>query len=69
MIEPDVKLRQRGQRQESGPERLAYLRGVVEGAISRFQTQARHAATPYQKAVWEELAALAQEQAEAIGEM
>ena len=65
-IEADVKLRQRGQRQESGPERLAFLRGLVESAVARFQVQARHAATPYQKAVWEELAVLMQAQAETI---
>ena len=66
VAETDVKLRQRGVRQESGPERMAYLRNVTEGAASRFQMQARHAATPDQKAVWEELVALAQGQAAAV---
>ncbi len=65
-IEVDVKLRQRGQRQESGPERIAFLRNVAESAVARFQVQARHAATPYQRAVWEELVALMQELSEAI---
>ncbi len=65
-IEPDVKLRGRGQRQESGPERIAFLRGMAESAIARLQAQARRAATPYQQAVWEELVVLAQEQAAAI---
>lgn len=66
VIEPDVKLRQRGQRQQSGPERSAFLRNVIESAIARFRVQARHAATPYQQAVWEELIALMQEQAAAV---
>jgi hypothetical protein len=47
-------------------ERIAFLRHLTEGAVSRFQIQSRHAATPYQKAVWEELVALAQGQAAAV---
>ena len=65
-IEADVRLRQRGQRQESGPERIAFLRGVAESALSRFRVQAKRATTPYQQAVWEELVVLVQEQASAI---
>lgn len=68
-IEADLKLRQRGQRQESGPERIAFLRGITEGAASRYQVEAGHAATPHQRAVWEELAALAREQTQAISDM
>lgn len=64
-IEADARLRQHGQRQESAPERIAFLRGVTEAAVARYGAQAR-AATPDQKAVWEELAALAQEQAAAV---
>ena len=65
-VEADAKLRQRGRYQASGPERIAYLRNLTEGATSRFQAQARRAATSYQKAVWEELVALAQEEAAAV---
>ena len=66
VAEADVKLRQRGLRQESGPERIAYLRNLTGGAISRFQAQARHAASSDQVTVWEELVTLVQGQAAAV---
>lgn len=66
VIEPDARLRQAGRRRDATPQRVAFLRTLTEEAVSRFQAQARQAADPQQKAVWEELAPLAQAQAAAV---
>lgn len=65
-IEPDARLRQAGRRRESTPQRVAFLRTLTGEAAARVLAQARQAAAPQQKAVWEELASLAQAQAAAV---
>lgn len=64
--EVDARLRLAGRRRESTPQRVAFLRGLTEDAVSRFQAQVRQAAAPSQKVIWEGLAELAQEQAAAV---
>lgn len=65
-IAPDGRLHQAGRRRESTPQRIAFLRTLTEESVAHLQAQARRAAATPEKAVWEELAALAQGQAAAV---
>jgi mycothiol S-conjugate amidase len=65
-IEADPRPRARGMRQESTPDRVRFLGSVTEQAVARCQAQAAAATDSDQKAVWEEVAGLTQEQAAAI---
>ncbi len=65
-IEADPRLRAKGMRHESTPDRVRFLGSVTEQAVARCQAQAAAATDPDQKAVWEEVVRLTQEQAAAV---
>lgn len=58
-IEADPRLRGKGMRHESTPDRLRFLGSATEQAVARCQAQAAAAVDPDQQAVWEEVAGLA----------
>ena len=64
-IEMDARLHLAGRRRDSTPQRVAFLRNLTAETVSRCQAQAGQAA-PQQKAAWEELITLAQEQAAVV---
>lgn len=58
-IEADPRLRGKGLRHEATPDRLRFLGAAAEQAVARCRAQAA-AADPDRRAVWEEVAGLAQ---------
>lgn len=63
-VEADARLRRAGRRRESTPQRVTFLRSLTEEVVSLLR--ARRAAAPQYRSMWEELIALAQEQADAV---
>ena len=65
-IEADVKVSNKGKHQESALDRLSFLLSAFDKAMTRCQSRVKAAASPDQRAVWEELGQAAQAQVKVV---
>jgi LmbE family N-acetylglucosaminyl deacetylase len=61
-IEADARVSSKGKHQESALDRLSFLLSASDKAMTRCQSRVKAAASPEQRAVWEELGQAAQAQ-------
>ena len=67
-LEADPRLRAKALRYESTPDRVHFLRTLTERAAARCRAQVSRASDTDQKAIWQDLAVLAEAQARAAAE-
>jgi LmbE family N-acetylglucosaminyl deacetylase len=65
-IEADARVSGKGKRQESALDRLSFLLSASDKAMTRCQSRVKAAASPDQRAVWEELGQAAQAQVKVV---
>ena len=65
-IEADARVSNKGKHQESALDRLSFLLSAFERSMARCQSRVKAAASPDQRAVWEELGQAAQAQVKVV---
>jgi N-acetyl-1-D-myo-inositol-2-amino-2-deoxy-alpha-D-glucopyranoside deacetylase len=65
-IEADARVSNKGKHQESALDRLSFLLSASERSVTRCQSRVKAAASPDQRAVWEELGQAAQAQVKVV---